>query len=83
MNYGEWIVTEKPGVWVGPVVRTVDNRGIAFIVLHENAVANARLIASAPGLLFALRECRAALRGLSSESALSACRLADEALGDL
>jgi hypothetical protein len=50
---GPWEVTEKPGVWVGPVVRTKDNKGIAFVV--GQSLPNARLIAAAPELLAACR----------------------------
>jgi hypothetical protein len=50
---GPWEVTEKPGVWVGPVVRTADNQGIAFVV--GQSLPNARLIAAAPQLLEACR----------------------------
>jgi hypothetical protein len=55
---GPWFVGTKPGVWAGPVVKADGgNKGVAFVV-GPPAVdeANARLIASAPELLTALKE---------------------------
>jgi|688.fasta_scaffold591235_3 hypothetical protein len=54
---GPWFVGTKPGVWAGPVVKADGgNKGVAFVV-GPPAVdeANARLIASAPELLAALK----------------------------
>ena len=69
---GPWIVGDKPGVWVGPVITANSGKkGIAFVVGqtdsgwlggYETSVgkdrtnANARLIAAAPELLAACRE---------------------------
>jgi hypothetical protein len=50
----QWTVGDKRGVWVGPVVMADGgNRGIAFVCGESDA--NARLIASAPDLLAALK----------------------------
>jgi hypothetical protein len=57
----QWTVGDKRGVWVGPVVMADGgNRGIAFVCGESDA--NARLIASAPDLLAALKLCKQALK---------------------
>ena len=50
----QWAVGEHRGVWVGPVISAEGGRkGIAFVCGKSDA--NARLIASAPELLAALK----------------------------
>ena len=51
---GPWAVGEHRGVWVGPVISAEGGRkGVAFVCGADDA--NARLIASAPGMLAALK----------------------------
>ncbi len=68
---GPWIVGDKPGVWVGPVITANSGKkGIAFVVGQtdsgwlggyetgageDRTNANARLIASAPEMLAGLK----------------------------
>ena len=75
---GPWSVGDKPGVWVGPVITANSGKkGIAFVVGQtdsgwlggyetsageDRTNANARLIASAPDLLAALKLCKQALK---------------------
>lgn len=51
----DWIIIEKPGVWVGPVIAAENgDRGIAFVC--GQSTENADLIAAAPDLLTALQD---------------------------
>lgn len=51
---GPWEVSDKPGVWVGPVIKANHGtRGVAFVCGESDA--NARLIAAAPELLARLK----------------------------
>lgn len=60
-----WSVTEKPGVWVGPVVAGVSGRPLAYVIPSVNAADTVRILAAAPEMLAALKRMREVFEQLS------------------
>jgi hypothetical protein len=79
-----WIVTEKPGVWVGPVVAGAAGRPLAYVIPSVNAADTARLLAAAPALLATLHEvvngCEQRLRKGKDQGDLETLRMCRSAI---
>jgi hypothetical protein len=79
-----WSVTEKPGVWVGPVVAGVSGRPLAYVIPSVNAADTARILAAAPEMLETLRgiadECERRLRKGKDQGDLDTLRLCRTAI---
>lgn len=79
-----WSVTEKPGVWVGPVVAGSSGRPLAYVIPSVNAADTARLLAAVPELLAALRDiaegCERRLRKGKDQGDLGTLRLCRKAI---
>jgi hypothetical protein len=79
-----WSVTEKPGVWVGPVVAGVSGRPLAYVIPSVNAADTARILAAAPDLLEALRavadDCERRLRKGKDQGDLDTLRVCRTAI---
>ncbi len=79
-----WSVTEKPGVWVGPVVAGVSGRPLAYVIPSVNAADTSRILAAAPDLLEALRavadDCERRLRKGKDQGDLDTLRVCRTAI---
>jgi hypothetical protein len=79
-----WSVTEKPGVWVGPVVAGVSGRPLAYVIPSVNAADTVRILAAAPEMLATLRgiadECERRLRKGKDQGDLDTLRLCRTAI---